>query len=60
MSISRVHHKGSDLVIAAGLLTSMGIPPKDPPDVDDENEEDEDDDEEEDEERAVIREPDEC
>ena len=60
MTISRVPHKGSDWVITAGLMTSMGIPPKDPPDDDDENQEDEDDDDEEDEQPAVIREPDEC
>jgi hypothetical protein len=60
MIISRVPRKGSDCVIAAGLITSMGVPPKDPPDDDDENEEDEDDDDEEDEHPAVIREPDEC
>ena len=60
MTISHVPHKGSDWVIAAGLMTSMGIPPKDPPDDDDENEEDEDDDEEENEHPAGIREPDEC
>jgi hypothetical protein len=59
MTISRVPHKGSDWLIAAGLIITMGIPPKDPPDDDDdENEEDEDD--EEDEQPAVIREPDEC
>jgi hypothetical protein len=59
MTISRVPHKGSDWVITAGLMTSMGIPPKDPSD-DDENEEDDDDNDEEDEQPAVIREPDEC
>ena len=59
MTISRVPQEGSDWVIAAGLMTSIGIPPKDPDD-DDDNEEDEDDDEEEDEHPAVIREPDEC
>jgi hypothetical protein len=61
MIISRVPHKESDWVLAAGLMTRMGIPPKDPADdYDDENEEDDDDDDEEDEEPAVIREPDEC
>ncbi len=60
MTISRVPHTGSDWVIAGGLMTTIGIPPKDPPDDDDENEQDEDDDDEEDEEPAVIREPDEC
>ncbi len=60
MTISRVPRKGFDCVIAASLMTGMGIPPKDPPDDDDENEEDEDDDEEEEDQPAVIREPDEC
>jgi hypothetical protein len=61
MTISRVRHKQSDWVLAAGLMTRMGIPPKDPADDDDENEEeDEDDEDEEDEQPAVIREPDEC
>jgi hypothetical protein len=59
MTISRVPHKGSDWLIVASLMTSVGVPPKDPPD-DDENEEDQDDDDEEDEQPAVIREPDEC
>lgn len=58
MTISRVPQKQSDWLIVASLMTSVGVPPKDPPD--DENEEDEDDDDEEDEEPAVIREPDEC
>ncbi len=49
MTISRVPRKGFGWVIAAGLMTSMDIPPKDPPDDDGENEEDEDDDEEEEE-----------
>jgi hypothetical protein len=43
-----------------GLVTTIGLPPKDPHDDDDENEEDEEDDGEEEEEPAVIREPDEC
>ncbi len=60
MIISRVAQKRSDWLIVASLMTSVGVPPKDPPDDDDENEEDEDDDDEEDEEPAVIREPDEC
>jgi hypothetical protein len=60
MTISRVPQEGPDWVIAAGRMSSTGIPPKDPPDDDDENEEDEDDDDEEDEQPAVIREPDEC
>jgi hypothetical protein len=58
MIILRVAQKRSDWLIAASLITSVGVPPKDPPDDDDENDEDEDD--EEDEEPAVIREPDEC
>jgi hypothetical protein len=57
--ISRTPQKSSDWLIAASLVTIVGVPPKDPPDDDDENEEDEDDDED-DEEPAVIREPDEC
>jgi hypothetical protein len=70
MTISRVPQKRSDWLIVASLMTSMGIPPKDPPDDDDQNEEDEDEDEdndndndndnEEDQRPAVIREPDEC
>jgi hypothetical protein len=59
MTISRVPQKRSDWLIVASLMTSVGVPPKDPPD-DDENEEDQDDDDEEDEQPAVIREPDEC
>jgi hypothetical protein len=63
MTISRVPQK-SDWLIVASLMTSMGIPPKDPPDDDDQNEEDEDEDNdndnEEDQRPAVIREPDEC
>ena len=57
MIISRIPQKNSDWLIAASLVTIVGVPPKDPPD-DDENEEDEDDDDEDDEEPAVIREPD--
>jgi hypothetical protein len=61
MTMSRVAQKRSDWLIVANVMTSMGVPPKDPPDDDDdENEEDEDDDDEEDEQPAVIREPDEC
>jgi hypothetical protein len=61
MIISRVAQKRSDRLIVASLMTSVGVPPKDPPDDDDENDEDDDDDEEEEyEEPAVIREPDEC
>ena len=61
MIILRVAQKRSDWLIIASLITSAGVPPKDPPDDDDENDEDEDDEEdEEDEEPAVIREPDEC
>ena len=59
MIISRIPQKSSDWLIAASLVTIVGVPPKDPPD-DDENEEDEDNDNEDDEEPAVIREPDEC
>ena len=43
-----------------GLVTTIGLPPKDPHDDDDENEEDEEDDSEKEEEPAVIREPDQC
>jgi hypothetical protein len=40
MTISRVPQKRSDWLIVASLMTSVGVPPKDPPD-DDEDEEDE-------------------
>jgi len=60
MIISRIPQKSSDWLIAASLVTMVGVPPKHPPDDDDENEKDEDDDDEDDEEPAVIREPDEC
>jgi hypothetical protein len=57
---SRVPQKGFDRFFDAGLIPTMGLPPKDPQDDDDDNEEDEEDDDEEDEEPAVIKEPDEC
>ncbi len=62
MTIARVPQKRSDWLIVASLMTSVGVPPKNPRDDDDETEEDEDDDDddEEDEEPAVIREPNEC
>jgi hypothetical protein len=60
MMISRIPEKRSDWLIAASLVTIVGVPPKDPPDDNDENEEDEDDDDEDNEGPAVIREPDEC
>jgi hypothetical protein len=60
MMISRIPQNGSVWLIDSGLVTIVGVPPKDPHDDDDENEEDEEDDDEQDEEPVVIREPDEC
>jgi len=57
--ISRIPQNVPAWLIDSGLVTIMGLPPKDPHDDDDENEEDEEDEGEEDEEPAVIREPDE-
>lgn len=52
---SRVPQNVSAWFVESGIVTTMGLPPKDPDD--DENEEDED--QEDEEEPAVIREPDE-
>ena len=56
----RVCQRVFDRLSGSGLITTMGLPPRDPHDDDDDNEEDEEDDDKEDEEPAVIREPDEC
>jgi len=60
MMISHVAHKHSAWLIDSSLVTTLGLPPKDPYDEDDENEDNEESDDEEGEEPAVIREPDEC
>jgi hypothetical protein len=59
MIISRVPRNVSTWLMDSSLVTTLGVPPKDPHDDDDEDEEDEED-EEEDDEPAIIREPDEC
>ena len=58
--ILRVREKTPARRIDSSLVTTLGLPPKDPHDDDDEDEDDEEADEEENEEPAVIREPDEC
>jgi len=59
--ILHVPKKGSAWPIHPGLVTTNGLPPKDPQEDDDEDERDnEEGDSEEEKEPAVIREPDEC
>jgi hypothetical protein len=53
MMISRVRRSVSAWLTDSSLVTTLGVPPKDPHDDDDEDEEDE-------EEPAISREPDEC
>jgi len=59
MIISRVPQNVSAWLIDSSLVTTLGLPPKDPRDDDDEDEEDEEDEPEKEEEPAVVREPDE-
>jgi hypothetical protein len=60
MMISRVPQNVSARSIDSSLVSTLGLPPKDPPDDDDENGEDDEDNDDEEEAPAVIREPDEC
>jgi hypothetical protein len=59
MMILRVPDDVPAWLMDSSLVTTLGVPPKDPHDDDQEDEEDEED-EEKDDEPATIREPDEC